>query len=51
MKFNSLWLVSALLLAFVAGMKVQAWLYDDMCLDLGGGREPHGSPICVISKK
>ncbi len=41
-----------LLAAFQLGMAVQAWLYDDLCLDLGGGaNHPDAGvsfPICVI---
>ncbi|ASP17548.1 hypothetical protein ACG2K1_09125 [Neisseria sp. 23W00296] len=41
-----------LLAAFRLGMAVQAWLYDDLCLDLGGGaNHPDAGvsfPICVL---
>ena len=44
--------VKALLLigAFYAGMRTQAYLYEDFCLDLGGGKHPGNYPICVIEK-
>ncbi|OSI09618.1 MULTISPECIES: hypothetical protein [Neisseria] len=38
----------ALIVAFVAGMHFQAYLYEDLCLDMGGGRNPGNAPICVI---
>ncbi|MDO4640665.1 MAG: hypothetical protein Q4A84_03040 [Neisseria sp.] len=34
--------------AFYAGMSFQSYLYDDTCLDMGGGRNPGNHPICVI---
>ncbi|QEY23874.1 hypothetical protein [Neisseria animalis] len=33
---------------FRAGMAFQGYLYEDTCLDLGGGRNPGNFPICVI---
>jgi hypothetical protein len=36
--------------AFLAGRAWQSFVYDDICLDLGGGREPGGHPICVIER-
>lgn len=35
-------------LAFWAGMTFQSARYDDICLDLGGGRNPGNHPICVL---
>lgn len=35
-------------LAFWAGTAFQAAHYYDLCLDLGGGRNPGGHPICVL---
>ena len=32
---------------FYAGMRTQAYLYEDLCLDLGGGKNPGNYPICV----
>ena len=43
-------LIAALIGAFYAGMRTQAYLYEDLCLDLGGGRNPGNYPICVIEK-
>ena len=45
--FKALLLIAALIGAFYAGMRTQAYLYDDLCLDLGGGRNPGNYPICV----
>ncbi|WP_096777536.1 hypothetical protein [Neisseria dumasiana] len=42
--------LAALAAAFYAGMKFQAHVYDDLCLDLGGGKQPGGYPICVIER-
>ena len=41
----------ALVAAFLAGMRWQAWRYDDICLDLGGGRNPGNHPICVLPEE
>jgi len=43
-------LAGLLIAAFYAGMRTQAYLYEDLCLDLGGGRNPGNYPICVIEK-
>ena len=48
--FKALLLIAALIGAFYAGMRTQAYLYEDLCLDLGGGKHPGNSPICVIEK-
>lgn len=47
---KALLLIVALIGAFYAGMRTQAYLYEDLCLDLGGGRNPGNYPICVIEK-
>lgn len=47
---KTLLLITALIGAFYAGMKVQAFIYEDTCLDLGGGKNPGNYPICVIEK-
>ena len=44
---KSLLLIAALIGAFYAGMRTQAYLYEDLCLDLGGGKHPGNYPICV----
>lgn len=35
-------------ITFYLGMLAQQFLYDDMCLDLGGGKNPGDYPICVL---
>ncbi len=47
---KALLLIAALIGAFYAGMRTQAYLYEDLCLDLGGGKNPGNDPICVIEK-
>lgn len=37
---KALLLIVALIGAFYAGMRTQAYLYEDLCLDLGGGKHP-----------
>ena len=34
--------------AFWAGARYQMFIYDDICLDMGGGRNPGGYPVCVV---
>ena len=48
--FKALLLVAALIGAFYAGMRTQAYLYEDLCLDLGGGKHPGNYPICVLER-
>lgn len=48
--FKALLLIAALVGTFYAGMRTQAYLYEDLCLDLGGGKNPGSYPICVIEK-
>lgn len=43
--FKALLLIAALVGAFYAGMRTQAYLYEDLCLDLGGGKNPGSYPI------
>ena len=38
-------------LVFYAGMKWENFQYTDLCLDMGGGRNPGDYGICVIEKK
>ena len=48
---KKIFLLAGLLIAtFYAGMKVQAFIYEDTCLDLGGGKNPGNYSICVIEK-
>lgn len=48
--FKALLLIAALIGAFYTGMRTQAYLYEDLCLDLGGGRNPGNYPICVLER-
>lgn len=34
--------------AFLAGIKVQQFIYTDQCLDMGGGMNPGNHPVCVV---
>lgn len=47
---KALLLIAALIGTFYAGMRTQAHLYEDLCLDLGGGKNPGNDPICVLDK-
>lgn len=35
---------------FVAGQQFERFIYTDICLDMGGGRNPTGYPICVLER-
>ena len=37
--------------SFWAGLQFQKAQYDDVCLDLGGGRNPGQYPICVVEQQ
>ncbi|MDD9867841.1 MAG: hypothetical protein OXU73_00705 [Candidatus Campbellbacteria bacterium] len=39
-----------LVLAFWLGMEWHKAIYFDICLDLGGGSNPGGYPICVVEE-
>ncbi len=43
-------LAGLLIAAFYVGMKVQAFIYENTCLDLGGGKNPGNYPICVVGE-
>ena len=38
-------------MSFWAGLQFQKAQYDDVCLDLGGGRNPGQHPICVVEQQ
>ena len=38
-------------MSFWAGLQFQKAQYDDICLDLGGGRNPGQHPICVVEQQ
>ncbi len=46
-----LWFVLTLAIGFMTGYFTKSWVYEDICLDLGGGKNPNGYPICVIEKE
>lgn len=48
--FKILLSAAALAAVFYAGMKYQSFVYEDMCLDLGGGRNPGNYPVCVVDE-
>ncbi len=51
-KFRNLIFVASLaIIAFLAGMWWQRQRYLDICLDMGGGLNPGGYPICVLEKE
>ena len=41
----------AVVVSFWAGSEFQKALYDDRCLDLGGGQNPGQYPICVVEQQ
>lgn len=43
-------MILALIGAFVLGILWKTFWYGDACMDLGGGMNPGGYPICVIEK-
>ncbi|STZ77160.1 hypothetical protein [Bergeriella denitrificans] len=44
-------LLLALFASFRAGMAFEAYIYEEICLDSGGGKNPGGFPICVIDEE
>ncbi|MFH6975114.1 hypothetical protein ACG2K1_10170 [Neisseria sp. 23W00296] len=42
-------LTAALLGMFYAGMRAQAFLYEDLCRDIGGSVRPGNPPLCVTA--
>ncbi len=42
---------SAAAMSFWAGSEFRKAQYDDVCLDLGGGRNPGQYPICVVEQQ
>ncbi len=43
-------IVTTVGISFYLGTQWYTFRYDDICLDLGGGRNPGGYPICVIER-
>lgn len=52
---NNMTIIAAVTLAaamsFWAGSEFRKAQYDDVCLDLGGGRNPGQYPICVVEQQ
>jgi hypothetical protein len=44
----SIIVVVSLVLAFFTGMKWNEFQYNDICLDMGGGKNPGNHPICTV---
>lgn len=40
--------IMLLFAGFLAGTTYEAWRYNDLCLDMGGGRNPGNHAICVL---
>ncbi|PID66099.1 MAG: hypothetical protein CR975_04640 [Gammaproteobacteria bacterium] len=40
--------VMLLIISFLLGYQCYKFVYDDICLDMGGGKHPGNHPICVI---
>ncbi len=43
-------IIVAMVAGFYMGIKWNQFQYDDLCLDMGGGKNPGNYPICVIEK-
>lgn len=43
--------VALLIAAFILGYYANAWIYKDICLDLGGAMQTDHYPICVIEQR
>ena len=41
-------LIVLIVLSFMAGQQYQPFYYDNLCLDIVGGRHPDNYPICVL---
>lgn len=39
-----------MILIFFLGMQYQKFIYNNICLDMGGGMNPGNYPICVVKK-
>lgn len=42
-------LIGIVSLSFWLGTQFQQFIYDDICLDMGGGKNPGNYPICVVT--
>jgi len=43
-------ILAGLVGSYQLGRSFERWRYDDLCLDMGGGRNPGNHPICVINR-
>ncbi|MDF3415861.1 hypothetical protein HKX54_15440 [Sulfitobacter sp. M57] len=43
-------LIFVAVVSFIIGQKYQRFIYDDICLDMGGGQHPGDLPICVLER-
>jgi len=43
-------IITSLILAFFTGMKWNEFQYNDICLDMGGGKNPGNHPICIVER-
>ena len=43
-------IVTAFVLGIYLGFLIHDFYYTDLCLDLGGGKNPGNHPVCVIEK-
>ena len=52
MKYLQIILLAIVLISigFYFGVQYNKFIYHDICLDIGGGINPGGYPICVIEK-
>ena len=47
------WLIVLILttiISFILGYQFKSFLYIDTCLDMGGGMNPEGYGVCVVSE-
>ncbi len=40
--------IMLLLAGFFAGTTYEAWRYNDLCVNMGGGKNPGNHAICVL---
>ena len=50
MKRNIFFLIAAFMAGALVGASAYNFYYTDVCLDLGGGKNPGNYPVCVIEK-
>ena len=47
---RNIFIILGILVVFFLGMQFERFMYEDTCLDLGGGKNPGNYPICVIQR-